>query len=65
MIDPPRAAVPDAVAKCRSAGIKVIMVTDDQPPTVVTIAEKVNILKNCKKNTTTYSCCLMQVMAWK
>ena len=27
MIDPPRAAVPDAVSKCRSAGIKVIMVT--------------------------------------
>ena len=27
MIDPPRAAVPDAVAKCRSAGIKVIMVS--------------------------------------
>ena len=26
MIDPPRAAVPDAVSKCRSAGIKVIMV---------------------------------------
>lgn len=26
MIDPPRAAVPDAVAKCRSAGIKVVMV---------------------------------------
>lgn len=25
MIDPPRASVPDAVAKCRSAGIKVIM----------------------------------------
>ena len=24
LIDPPRAAVPDAVAKCRSAGIKVI-----------------------------------------
>lgn len=23
MIDPPRASVPDAVAKCRSAGIKV------------------------------------------
>ena len=27
MIDPPRAAVPDAVGKCRSAGIKV-----NQPP---------------------------------
>ncbi len=24
MIDPPRAAVPDAVTKCRSAGIKVL-----------------------------------------
>ena len=29
MIDPPRAAVPDAVNKCRSAGIKVIMVSID------------------------------------
>ena len=27
MIDPPRAAVPDAVAKCRSAGIKVLSST--------------------------------------
>lgn len=25
MIDPPRAAVPDAVGKCRSAGIKVLI----------------------------------------
>ncbi len=25
MIDPPRAAVPDAVGKCRSAGIKVLL----------------------------------------
>lgn len=28
MIDPPRAGVPDAVGKCRSAGIKVIGSTD-------------------------------------
>ena len=27
MIDPPRAAVPDAVGKCRSAGIKVCTIT--------------------------------------
>ena len=26
MIDPPRAAVPDAVGKCRSAGIKVTQI---------------------------------------
>uniref|UniRef100_A0A914P1Z9 Na(+)/K(+)-exchanging ATPase n=1 Tax=Panagrolaimus davidi TaxID=227884 RepID=A0A914P1Z9_9BILA len=29
MIDPPRAAVPGAVAQCRSAGIRVVMVTGD------------------------------------
>ncbi|OTF74355.1 hypothetical protein BLA29_013449, partial [Euroglyphus maynei] len=39
MIDPPRAAVPDAVAKCRSAGIKVIMVTGDHPITAKAIAK--------------------------
>ena len=27
MIDPPRAAVPDAVGKCRSAGIKVLLIS--------------------------------------
>ena len=27
MVDPPRGAVPDAAVRCRSAGIKVIMVT--------------------------------------
>ena len=27
MVDPPRGTVPDAVVRCRSAGIKVIMVT--------------------------------------
>ena len=39
MIDPPRAAVPDAVSKCRSAGIKVIMVTGDHPITAKAIAK--------------------------
>merc|ERR1712025_1510078 len=44
MIDPPRAAVPDAVAKCRGAGIKVIMVTGDHPITAEAIAKNVGII---------------------
>merc|ERR1712227_714137 len=44
MIDPPRAAVPDAVSKCRSAGIKVIMVTGDHPITAKAIARSVGII---------------------
>lgn len=46
MIDPPRAAVPDAVEKCRSAGIKVIMVTGDHPITAKAIAKGVGIISD-------------------
>jgi len=49
MIDPPRAAVPDAVAKCRSAGIKVIMVTGDHPITAKAIAKSVGIISDGNK----------------
>jgi len=45
MIDPPRAAVPDAVNKCRDAGIKVIMVTGDHPITAKAIARQVGIIR--------------------
>merc|ERR1719220_2885798 len=44
MIDPPRAAVPGAVEKCRSPGIKVIMVTGDHPITAQAIARGVGII---------------------
>jgi sodium/potassium-transporting ATPase subunit alpha len=44
--DPPRPKVDISVDKCRQAGIKVIMVTGDQPPTAAAIAEKVNIIKH-------------------
>ncbi|XP_069031786.1 sodium/potassium-transporting ATPase subunit alpha-3-like isoform X2 [Embiotoca jacksoni] len=44
MIDPPRAAVPDALGKCRSAGIKVIMVTGDHAITAKAIAKGVGII---------------------
>lgn len=46
MIDPPRATVPDAVVKCRSAGIKVIMVTGDHPITAKAIAKSVGIISD-------------------
>merc|ERR1712123_551279 len=46
MIDPPRAAVPDAVNKCRAAGVKVIMVTGDHPITAKAIAKSVGIISH-------------------
>ena len=49
LIDPPRAAVPDAVTKCRSAGIKVIMVTGDHPITAKAIAREVGIISEGSK----------------
>jgi sodium/potassium-transporting ATPase subunit alpha len=42
--DPPRLGVPLAVEKCQSAGIKVIMVTGDQPDTAAAIARQVKII---------------------
>ena len=42
--DPPRPKVDVSVQKCKNAGIKVIMVTGDQPPTAAAIAHKVNII---------------------
>ena len=44
LMDPPRASVPDAIAKCQAAGIKVIMVTGDHPATAKAIAKSVGIL---------------------
>ena len=42
--DPPRHKVDQSVMICKQAGIKVIMVTGDQPPTAAAIAHKVNII---------------------
>lgn len=46
LADPLRAAVPQAVELCRSAGIRVIMVTGDYPATAQTIAEQAGLQGN-------------------
>jgi len=44
MIDPPRPEVYDAIAKCRNANIKVIMVTGDHKITAAAIGEELGIM---------------------
>ena len=46
--DPPRHKVDHSVLICKKAGIKVIMVTGDQPATAAAIAHKVNIISDPK-----------------
>ncbi|MGG7664269.1 cation-translocating P-type ATPase [Dyadobacter sp. BHUBP1] len=43
MIDPPRENVIEAIRDCRTAGIKVVMITGDQPLTATSIAGRLEI----------------------
>jgi len=43
LADPLRASVPDAVRECRSAGIRVVMITGDYPQTAEAIAAEAGI----------------------
>lgn len=51
LIDPARPEVPDAVDKCRMAGIRVFMVTGDHPITAQAIAQHVGIISKQAEST--------------
>ena len=46
MIDPARAEVHDAVAQCRDAGVRVVMITGDHKHTAMAVARELGILED-------------------
>ena len=44
-LDPPRLDIKDAVASCRKAGIRIVMITGDHPLTALNIAKKTGLVE--------------------
>ncbi|MDE2378312.1 cation-transporting P-type ATPase [Bradyrhizobium sp.] len=51
--DPPRPDVPDAIARCRDASIKVVMVTGDHPDTARAIAAEIGLVRSASPSVLT------------
>jgi P-type Ca2+ transporter type 2C len=49
IIDPPREGVKESIAECKTAGIRVIMVTGDHKRTAAAIAEQVGIIDSSEE----------------
>jgi sodium/potassium-transporting ATPase subunit alpha len=52
LMDPPHREVPEAIARCRQAGIRVIMITGDHPLTALAVARKTGLVDSAPDNTT-------------